>query len=267
MMPCAKKIKVPTERIAIALPDEAGRLTGLYITLAGIAPHEPLLPRNARTVTLVNSAIARQLLRFSPAEMQQAVRAGMAVPPVYTASAFRHHVGHTMAMGGASAEEIACILGHSGTQVAGYYIAATPELASIRENALGTNPVFRNMIALMMTGNLTDSREWRGRKVAGAVGQTLHYHIGGCNYDAPRCPFSQVRTCYGCLYFRPFTDGHHAAVFDAFNREIIALVRLSDDTCCRHSPLVTELTRRKQHVMQVMTRIRLFQEANNVCIR
>jgi hypothetical protein len=45
--------------------------------------------------------------------------------PVYTASLFRHNVGHSMAMSGASAPEIAYILGQSSYVVADRYIAAT----------------------------------------------------------------------------------------------------------------------------------------------
>lgn len=255
---CAKKIKVTTERIAVALADELGKLIFLYIKMAGLSGRDPLFPQHLNAVSVINSAITRQLLRFSSDEMQNAVQAGLLLPPEYTASMFRHHVGHSMAMAGAGAEEIAYVLGHSSTITAGYYISATPELASVRENALGTNPVFRNMIALMMTGNLTSGPEWTGRKAAGSVGQKLHYYIGGCNNEFPSCPFSPVRACYGCLYFRPFIDGHHQDVFNSLNDEIIALMKLSDDTHLNSHPLIPELTRRKKHVMQVMTRIRLY---------
>lgn len=57
-------------------------------------------------------------------------------------------------MAGVSAEEIAYVLGHSSTVVANRYIAATPDLASIREQALCRNPAFKSMITLMLTGNL-----------------------------------------------------------------------------------------------------------------
>lgn len=43
-------------------------------------------------------------------------------------------------------------------------------MADIREAALGRNPVFKNMMALMLTGNLVHSSEWEGRNVAGSIG-------------------------------------------------------------------------------------------------
>ena len=45
-----------------------------------------------------------------------------------------------MAMSGASAPEIAYILGQSSYVVADRYIAATPELADIREGSFGSQP-------------------------------------------------------------------------------------------------------------------------------
>ncbi|EEW1948228.1 site-specific integrase, partial [Escherichia coli] len=159
------------------------------------------------------ASLKKMLFRFSPQEIQEAVKNDDYQLPVYTASLFRHNVGHSMAMSGASAPEIAYILGQSSYVVADRYIAATPELADIREAALGRNPVFKNMIALMLTGNLVHSSEWEGRSVAGSIGGQLHYHLGGCNYEEDMCPFAQGRGCYGCLYFKPFIDGDHKKVF------------------------------------------------------
>ena len=63
-------------------------------------------------------------------------------------------------MHGVSAEEIAHILGHSSVVVAKHYILATPALALIRAKALGSNPVWQNMVAMMLTGKLVPSKEW-----------------------------------------------------------------------------------------------------------
>ncbi|MDY6140326.1 MAG: hypothetical protein SPI79_18315 [Escherichia coli] len=195
--------------------------------------------------------------RFSPQEIQEAVKNDDYQLPVYTASLFRHNVGHSMAMSGASAPEIAYILGQSSYVVADRYIAATPELADIREAALGRNPVFKNMMALMLTGNLVHSSEWEGRSVAGSIGGRLHYHIGGCNYEEDMCPFAQGRGCYGCLYFKPFIDGNHKEVFLSLNDEIQNVRDVADDAGVLNHPLLKELVRRKEHVNQVMARIEM----------
>lgn len=260
-IPYSKKTTVHVDRVRVALPEELGKLVFLYQNLANLNVGDPLFPQDENAAVMVNEAIKRQLLRFSPKSMQQAVKAGEAEAPLYTASLFRHHMGHSMAMSGASAEEIAYIMGHTSTVVANRYISVTPSLADIREKALGSNPVFKNMIALMMTGNLVHSKDWTGRKVAGCVGGKLHYHVGGCNYKENICPFAQVRGCYGCLYFKPFIDGHHQQIFDAFNDEIIHLIKLSDDTGETRHSLIPELTRRKNHTNAVMIRIEMFNQA------
>lgn len=263
MIPYAKKAKVNIERIAVALPDELGKLIYLYIALTQLTSSDPLLPQKVSSVTMVNDAINRQLIRFSSLDFQEAVKNNATIVPRYTSSLFRHNVGHSMALNGSSAEEIAYILGHSSTVAAGYYISSTPSLAEIRENALGSNPVFQNMIALMMTGSLVQRNDWIGRKVAGNINNQFHCNIGGCTYDNTLCPFSQVRACYGCLYFKPFIDGEHQKVFDSINEELIQLIKQTDSNHIESHPLIAEITRRKQHIMMVMTRIQLHSSRND----
>ncbi|HAI1302986.1 TPA: site-specific integrase, partial [Escherichia coli] len=209
------------------------------------------------SMKMVEASLKKMLFRFSPQEIQEAVKNDDYQLPVYTASLFRHNVGHSMAMSGASAPEIAYILGQSSYVVADRYIAATPELADIREAALGRNPVFKNMMALMLTGNLVHSSEWEGRNVAGSIGGQLHYHLGGCNYEEDICPFAQGRGCYGCLYFKPFIDGNHKKVFLSLNDEIQNVRDVADDAGILNHPLLKELVRRKEHVNQVMARIEM----------
>ncbi|MEI9534265.1 site-specific integrase [Moellerella wisconsensis] len=263
MIPYAKKTKVNIERIAVALPDELGKLIYLYIALTQLTSSDPLLPQKVSSVIMVNDAINRQLIRFSSLDFQEAAKNNATIVPRYTSSLFRHNVGHSMALNGSSAEEIAYILGHSSTVAAGYYISSTPSLAEIRENALGSNPVFQNMIALMLTGSLVQRNDWIGRKVAGNINNQFHFNIGGCTYDTTLCPFSQVRACYGCLYFKPFIDGEHQKVFDSINEELIQLIKQADSSHIESHPLIAEITRRKQHVMMVMTRIQLYSSRND----
>lgn len=254
-VPYAKNSKLTMSRIRVAIPEELGKLIVLYIRLKGLGKEEALLPVRSESVRDVNNAISRMLLLFSPKEIQAAVKNEDYELPRYTSGLFRHNVGHSMARNGASAYEIAYILGHSSLVAANKYIAATPDMADIREYALGRNPVFKNMMILMLTGHLVHSNEWTGRWVAGVIGGKLHHHIGGCNYEEDICPFSQGRACYGCLYFKPFSDGLHHAVFDSFNDEIAEVRDIADDTAASKHPLLNELTRRKQHVYQVIARI------------
>ena len=257
LIPYAKKSRLTMERIRVAIPEELGKLIMLYMRIAKVGKEDALLPKKSTSNKPVNDSIKRMLLVFSPKEIQEAVKNNDYELPVYTASLFRHNVGHRMAMSGASAYEIAYILGHSSLVVAERYIAATPDMGDIREQALGRNPAFKNMIVLMLTGNLVHSSDWTGRWVAGSIGGKLHHHLGGCDYEEGICPFSQGRACYGCLYFKPFTDGKHLDVLDSFNDELIEVRNIADDTATVNHPLLKELTRRKQHVIQVIARIEM----------
>lgn len=242
------------------LPDSRGNIRFILIVQNlpdEIGDTDPMFSIIVSSMKMVEASLKKMLFRFSPQEIQEAVKNDDYQLPVYTASLFRHNVGHSMAMSGASAPEIAYILGQSSYVVADRYIAATPELADIREAALGRNPVFKNMMALMLTGNLVHSSEWEGRNVAGSIGGQLHYHLGGCNYEEDICPFAQGRGCYGCLYFKPFIDGNHKKVFLSLNDEIQNVRDVADDAGILNHPLLKELVRRKEHVNQVMARIEM----------
>ncbi|HHF3211042.1 TPA: site-specific integrase [Vibrio diabolicus] len=257
LVPYAKKSKLTIDRVRVAIPEELGKLIMLYKFLDNIGDNDPMFPTQVSSKKMVDESLKNMLLRFSSKSIQEAVKNGEYELPVYTASLFRHNVGHSMAMSGASAAEIAYILGQSSYVVADRYIAATPEMADIREAALGRNPVFKNMILLMLTGNLVHSSAWKGRRVAASIGGKLHYHIGGCNYEEDICPFAQGRGCYGCLYFAPFTDGKHKEVHDSLNDEIQDVRNVADDAGVTNHPLLKELVRRKQHVIQIMARIEM----------
>ncbi|HBC3382827.1 TPA: site-specific integrase [Vibrio parahaemolyticus] len=261
LLPFAKKSKKNPHPILIALPDELGRLIKLYIRLAKISPEEPLLPKSKSTTNAASDAIQRMLFRFSPQETKDAVNEGLLELPRYTSTLFRHNVGHSMAMSGANGTDIAYILGHSNETVANRYIAVTPDIADIREQALGRNPVFKNMMALMLTGNLVHSENWSGRRVAGSIGGILHTHIGGCGYEEPICPFSQGRACHGCIYFHPFLDGLHKEVYDAFGREVDELIKITVDANLHKHPLGNDLIRRQRNVANVISRIENYQGA------
>ncbi|MCS0110207.1 tyrosine-type recombinase/integrase [Vibrio alginolyticus] len=259
LVPYAKQPKLTLHRVRVAIPEELGKLITLYKHLEKIGDEDQLFPTKSASSAMVNKSIKNMLLKFSPKEIQEAVKTKGYKLPIYPATLFRHNVGHSMAMNGASAAEIAYILGHTNYTVADKYIAATPEMADIREQALGRNPVFKNMMVLMLTGNLIHSSKWEGRRVAASIGGKLYHHVGGCKYEENICPFSQGRACYGCLYFMPFTDGNHKEALNSFFDEIDEIRNIADDTGQVHHPVMTELVRRKDHVLQVIARIEMVQ--------
>lgn len=160
--------------------------------------------------------------------------------PHLTAYDFRHHVGHSLAMSGASADQIARVLGHSSTVAARHYIAATPELAVIKQKALGENAAYQEMMGMILTGEIGEESDWRGRKVAGMVDNRLFTGIGGCSSSS--CDFEPVRSCYGCSDFNPFLDGDHAGVRDALKTEAASQLAISDAAGQTHrSPAVLQL--------------------------
>ncbi|HIC1535181.1 TPA: hypothetical protein ACW0GM_005233 [Klebsiella pneumoniae] len=208
--------------------------------------------------------ISKAILSFSPPDYQAAVARGEAALPTITPTDLRHNVGHSLAMQGGSAEEIAHILGHTSLTVAKYYILATPALALIRAKALGTNPVWQSMVAMMLTGELTSSTEWQGQRVVGIVGDQLHDGIGGCTRGDGECPFCEVRCCYGCLYYRPFTDGDHQAVLESVVKEVDELISISDSVGNARNPLISIHETTQFEIQSVIARCRFHQEKGGV---
>ncbi|WP_305812322.1 hypothetical protein [Photobacterium leiognathi] len=200
-------------------------------------------------------ALNRQILRFSPKKYQELVRKDKTAVKLFTPSEFRHNVGHSLAMQGASAAEIAFVLGHSSHVVAKHYILATPELARVRYRALGINATWQNMMALMVTGDLVYAENWDGIKVAGIVGSQLHTNCGGCGRVSKECPFAELRACYGCLYFRPFIEGEHEQVLLGVQKEITEAIALSNAVGDARNPTVEILIRIKENIMFVMKRV------------
>nr|WP_315298826.1 site-specific integrase [Raoultella terrigena] len=239
LLPYAKQRHVTTERLILAIPPEIGALVKHYIYKARLSPTDKMFDMGGSAPKFVSQSISQATLFFSPPDYQNAVVCGEAALPSITSTDLRHNVGHSLAMQGASAEEIAHILGHSSLVVAKHYILATPALALIRAKALGSNPVWQNMVAMMLTGKLIASKEWHGRSVVGMVGDRLHYEIGGCARTDDECPFCEVRCCYGCLYYRPFLDGHHQDVLDSVSKEVDELIAVSDSVGNAHNPLIS----------------------------
>lgn len=239
LLPYAKQRRVTTERLFLAIPPEIGALIMHYIARAQLKPDVKLFEFSYSAPFYVSQAINQAILSFSPPDYQAAVACGKAALPTITPTDLRHNLGHSLAMQGSSAEEIAHILGHSSLVAAKHYILATPALALIRAKALGVNPVWQNMVAMMLTGKLTSAQEWQGYRVTGVVGDQLHYDIGGCSRTDGKCPFCEVRCCYGCLYYHPFTDGDHQAVLDSVIKELDELIAISDSVGNARNPLIS----------------------------
>ncbi|TYF97985.1 site-specific integrase [Klebsiella quasipneumoniae] len=239
LLPYVKQRRLTTERLLLAIPPEIGALIKHYVDRAQLLSNDKMFDMGGAAPAFVSQSIRQTILNFSPPDYQNAVARGEAAPPSITPTDLRHNVGHSLAMQGVSAEEIAHILGHSSVVVAKHYILATPALALIRAKALGSNPVWQNMVAMMLTGKLVPSKEWLGRRVVGMVGDRLHYEIGGCARTDDECPFCEVRCCYGCLYYRPFLDGHHQDVLDSISKEVDELIAVSDSVGNAHNPLIS----------------------------
>lgn len=264
LLPYAKQRRVTTERPFLAIPAEIGALIRHYIERAQLKPDGKLFEFSHSAPFYVSKAISKAILSFSPPDYQAAVARGEAALPTITPTDLRHNVGHSLAMQGGSAEEIAHILGHTSLTVAKYYILATPALALIRAKALGTNPVWQNMVAMMLTGELTSSTEWQGQRVVGIVGDQLHDGIGGCSRDDGECPFCEVRCCYGCLYYRPFTDGDHQAVLESVVKEVDELISISDSVGNARNPLISIHETTQFEIQSVIARCRFHQEKGGV---
>ncbi|PMH43816.1 hypothetical protein BCU68_13285 [Vibrio sp. 10N.286.49.B3] len=256
-MPYAKtgELSGDMERINIALPYEIANLISTYIKQKKLCFKDKLFPTWNQTSSAIKRALNRQILRFSPKEYQELVRQNKIAIVLFTSSEFRHNVGHSLAMQGASAAEIAFVLGHSSHVVAKHYILATPQLARVRYRALGVNAAWQNMISLMVTGDLLYAEDWDGIKVAGIVGSQLHTNCGGCGRISMKCPFAELRACYGCLYFRPFIDGEHEQVLLGVQKEITEAVALSNAVGDARNPAVEILTRIKENIMLVVKRV------------
>ncbi len=237
------------------MPYEVANIIRAYIKQKKLGPKDKLFPIWNDTSGGVKRALNRQILRFSPKKYQELVRKDKTAVKLFTPSEFRHNVGHSLAMQGASAAEIAFVLGHSSHVVAKHYILATPELARVRYRALGINATWQNMMALMVTGDLVYAENWDGIKVAGIVGSQLHTNCGGCGRVSKECPFAELRACYGCLYFRPFIEGEHEQVLLGVQKEITEAIALSNAVGDARNPTVEILIRIKENIMFVMKRV------------
>ncbi|WP_227505627.1 site-specific integrase [Acinetobacter calcoaceticus] len=256
LIPYAKQARYVHEKIAIKLPEEVAEIIQAYIERFKLNPKDKLFEMGAYSAHFCLKAINTQLFDFAPETYRKAVLSGEIIRQKYSFSDFRHHVGYSLAMAGSSAEEIAYILGHSSVVTARHYIFSTPELAQIRAQALGKNSLYRQMIAMLLTGRLVYKKDWLQKKVLGNIGSKIHYDIGGCSYE-DKCLFQPVRNCYGCMYFHPFIDANHNHVLQSIQSEINDLIKLSDGIGVSRNPLIRVHESTKFEIESVITRCAL----------
>ena len=262
LIPYAKQARYVHEKIAIKLPEEIAKIILTYIKKFNLYPTDKLFEMGNNAAKFCSEAINVQLFKFSPESYQKGVTAGELLQQKYSFSDFRHHIGYRLAMNGASAEEIAYILGHSSLITARHYIFSTPELAQIRAQALGRNPLYKQMIAMLLTGSLIYKEKWLKKKVLGNIGSQIHHDIGGCSYS-DRCLFQPVRNCYGCMYFHPFIDADHVKVLESIQAEINELIKLSDGIGVSRNPVIRIHEVTKFEIEAVITRCKLYKEKVN----
>lgn len=116
----------------------------------------------------------------------------------------------------------------------------------------------------VLTGEMTTSTKWQDQRVVGIIGDQLHDGIGGCSRDDGKCPFSEVRCCYGCLYFRPFSDGDHHAVLESVVKEVDELISISDSVGNARNPLISVHETTQFEIQSVIARCRFHQEKGGV---
>ncbi|EPM4837015.1 TPA: hypothetical protein N3C02_003572 [Vibrio parahaemolyticus] len=149
------------------------------------------------------------------------------------------------------------VLGQTTTVAAQYYIMSTPELALLKHKSLGQNPVWKDMMGLLLTGYLIGESEWSGKTVSGMLKGKLILRIGGCSRKQDKCHLAKVRSCYGCFYFRPFNClSKHQTVLEVITNELLELVKTSHDAGNRNNPLVDSATQTKNEIEMVINRLK-----------
>jgi len=262
LVPYAKQGRFNHTKVSTKLPEEIATVIFQYIKQFKLSTNHQLFDLGDYAVPYCNTAINEQLFEFSPQEYQNQVLSGEMIQIKYTSTQFRHHVAYSMALSGASAEAIAYILGHSSLVTARHYIFSSPNLAQIRAIALGRNPVYQQMIAMLMTGDIITHEQDHGENIVGFVNNKMHSNIGKCNYKAD-CFLEPVRSCYGCIYFHPYAHGYHKEVLECVQNELESIVHISDAVYNSSNPIITIHKATKFEIESVIKRCELNSEVEN----
>lgn len=260
-VPLAKQVEIKVTNPKIALSQEVGLIVQEYMNRFGIKATDPLFPFDSVSKTDLSVELHKRLndalLFIQPENIKEKISNGEMDRPIYTLYDFRHNIGHTMAMNNASAQEIAFVLGHTSLVAARHYIMSTPELALLKNLSLGQNPIWKDMIGLLMTGYKTEEATWRSKTVSGMLNGKFIHRIGGCERRQVKCHLAKVRSCYGCFYFRPFDNvSKHEQVLDIITEEFVDLVKISNDAGANQNPLITTATETKNEIEMVISRLK-----------
>lgn len=259
-VPLVKQSAVTDSTTPVALSSEIGCIIDEYKKRFNIENGDTLYPYDGDKKRPLSQQLHKSLndalLFIQPEHVKVAITNERMDTPTYTLYDFRHNIGHSMAMLNASAEEIAMVLGHASTVAASSYIQATPEIALLKHKALGSNPVWKGMMGLLLTGYSVDETEWQGYFVSGIIRGKLIKRVGGCKRHQKLCHLQKVRSCYGCFYFRPFRDiSKHKEVLDIMTEELIDVVDVSQEGQGVLNPLIDTATQTKNEIEMVINRL------------
>lgn len=142
----------------------------------------------------------------------------------------RHHLGQGLADQGTPADMIAELLGHNSTVAARAYVTATPNIARIKEKALGKSPAYQRIMRSLLTGKIVQRRDTAPeRAVRGVIDTQYIGDIGACALPVhTHCPYNPIYACYTCKKFHPFADGRHEQVKDALQREAQRFIDMAE---------------------------------------
>jgi len=152
--------------------------------------------------------------------------------PNQVSTLLRHHLGQGLADQGTSAELIAELLGHNSTVPARAYVAATPNIARIKEKALGKSPVYQRIMRSLLTGEVVHRHEMpTEREIRGVVDMQYIGDIGACALPVhTHCPYNPIYACYTCKKFHPFADGRHEQVKEALQQEAQRFIDIAEQS-------------------------------------
>lgn len=142
----------------------------------------------------------------------------------------RHHLGQGLADQGTPADMIAELLGHNSTVAARAYVTATPNIARIKEKALGKSPAYQRIMRSLLTGEVVQRRDTVAERAIRGVIDTQYFgDIGACALPVhTHCPYNPVYACYTCKKFHPFADGRHEQVKEALQREAQRFIDMAE---------------------------------------
>nr|WP_282446896.1 site-specific recombinase [Pseudomonas sp. W2Aug9] len=142
----------------------------------------------------------------------------------------RHHLGQGLADQGTPADMIAELLGHNSTVAARAYVTATPNIARIKEKALGKSPSYQRIMRSLLTGKIVQRRDTAPeRAIRGVIDTQYIGDIGACALPVhTHCPYNPIYACYTCKKFHPFADGRHEQVKDALQREAQRFIDMAE---------------------------------------